>query len=82
MSLLECLLFDHQFSFYITSLYKHKDIISHFILRLAYSQTEDLRRWFIAQECHLLKFRVDQLRDEGKDLRREIPSHLIPSHIF
>ena len=27
MSLLECLLFDHQFSFYIISLYKLKDII-------------------------------------------------------
>lgn len=34
-----------------------KDVISHFILRLAYSQTEDLRRWFITQECNLLKYR-------------------------
>lgn len=42
---------------------RRKDIISHFILRLAYSQTGDLRRWFITQECSLLKFRVDQLND-------------------
>ena len=27
MRLLECFLLDHQFSFYIISLYKHKDII-------------------------------------------------------
>jgi hypothetical protein len=28
---------------------KRKDHISHFILRIAYSRTEDLRRWFLRQ---------------------------------
>ena len=34
-----------------------KDMISHFILRLAYCRTEDLRRWFLNHECILLKHR-------------------------
>ena len=43
-----------------------KDHISHFILRLAYCRTEDLRRWFITQESHLLKFRLDKLSDQER----------------
>jgi DNA primase large subunit len=35
-----------------------KDHISHFVLRLAYCRTEDLRRWFLAQEVALLKWRL------------------------
>lgn len=35
-----------------------KDLISHFVLRLAYCRTEDLRRWFLAQEIALLKWRL------------------------
>lgn len=35
-----------------------KDWISHFVLRLAYCRTEDLRRWFLAQEVQLLKWRL------------------------
>jgi len=38
-----------------------KDLVSHFILRLAYCRTEDLRRWFLAHECHLFKYRLDRL---------------------
>ena len=34
-----------------------KDHISHYVLRLAYCRTEDLRRWFLAQECALFSLR-------------------------
>ncbi|KAG7368078.1 DNA primase, large subunit [Nitzschia inconspicua] len=37
-----------------------KDWISHFVLRLAYCRSEDLRRWFLAQEVALLKYRLSQ----------------------
>ena len=34
-----------------------KDAVSHFVLRLAYCRTEDLRRWFLQHECELFKSR-------------------------
>ena len=40
-----------------------KDQVSHFILRLAYCKTEDLRRKFLQFECMLFKFRLERLSD-------------------
>lgn len=35
----------------------NKDIISHFVLRLVYCRTEDLRKWFLANETTLFRYR-------------------------
>ncbi|XP_052101328.1 DNA primase large subunit-like [Mytilus californianus] len=48
--------------------FRQKDLVSHFILRLAYCRSEELRRWFMQQELELFRFRF--LR-EGPDSRDE-----------
>ena len=42
---------------------QRKDQISHFILRLAYCRSEDLRNWFCKYECALLKHRLDKMSE-------------------
>ncbi|CAO3644859.1 unnamed protein product [Cunninghamella blakesleeana] len=39
---------------------RRKDHISHFVLRLAYCRSEELREWFLRQESELFKFRYEQ----------------------
>ena len=36
----------------------NKDIISHFVLRLVYCRTEELRRWFLQMETTLFLYRL------------------------
>ncbi|CAM9128454.1 unnamed protein product [Ectocarpus sp. 12 AP-2014] len=52
---------------------KRKDTISHFILRLAYCRSEDLRRWFLTQETALFRHRLEEL--SPAEMSKFIPEH-------
>ncbi|KAH9708129.1 DNA primase large subunit [Citrus sinensis] len=44
----------------------NKDIISHFVLRLVYCRTEDLRKWFLSMETALYRYRFLLRSSEAK----------------
>ncbi|KAF9942500.1 hypothetical protein BGZ67_001482 [Mortierella alpina] len=47
---------------------RKKDHISHFILRLAYSRSQELRSWFLRAECALFRYRFEkELRGDQVD---------------
>ncbi|KAF9026511.1 hypothetical protein BGZ52_006614 [Haplosporangium bisporale] len=39
---------------------RRKDHVSHFILRLAYSRSQELRQWFLRAECALFRYRFEK----------------------
>lgn len=51
----------------------NKDIISHFVLRLVYCRTEELRKWFLSMETTLFRYRY---QNETTNVQREIAADL------
>ena len=50
---------------------KKIDVASHFILRAAYCRTEDLKRWFLSQECRLFVHRLESIAAGNNDALRD-----------
>ncbi|KAL0479286.1 DNA primase large subunit [Acrasis kona] len=49
---------EREYGGYHELIQSNKDCIAHNVLRLAYSKTEELRRFFVAQECALFEARL------------------------
>ncbi|PWA36208.1 hypothetical protein CTI12_AA602220 [Artemisia annua] len=51
----------------------NKDIISHYVLRLVYCRTEELRKWFLSMETTLFRYRF---RLEGSHVHKALMTEL------
>jgi DNA primase large subunit len=47
------------------------DEASHYILRISYCQTEELRKWFLQQECELLRHRLISLFNHYENMEKD-----------
>ncbi|KAI8100419.1 hypothetical protein M9435_006903 [Picochlorum sp. BPE23] len=57
-----------------------KDVASHYVLRLAFCQTEDKRKWFLNQECELFRARFKDML--SSDQRAFIEQHGLPVQVL
>lgn len=52
---------------------RRRDYISHFILRLAYCRTDELRKWFVARELEYFRYKFSNLT--ATELKQFIRAH-------